>query len=131
MSFFERQEAEASERTKWLDSLVAGQEVSLAHDAEVGKVVRRTATQIIIEVRSSERRFNAKTGCQIGGASFSRYTRIVPLTDQLRAEARAKRNRHRFGSITYRSTSLTDAQIAAMLDAYDQLEASKPEGGVA
>lgn len=127
-SFWQKKERREQERQAWLDGLVPGDTVAIARYSRFGGgreffeaiVLRRTKTLIITEGRyAREERFRADSGQEQG----SRYggMELVPMTDAIRAEMRAAKNRERFAKIINRNRELDDEQIAAMLEAYDRV----------
>lgn len=118
------------ERSAWLQSLKQGDEVvtpgcgtpgRLTYQAPtIGCIDRITKTQIIVgENTFRERRYRIADGGQIGSSHHN--DKIVPATDQMKAEIIAAEKRIRFTSLPPKE--LNDAQIAAMLEAYDRVNA--------
>lgn len=85
----------------------------------IGKVVRTTKTQVIAVFTDGERRFNKKSGLEIG-----RQEGIRPVSDELLAELNEHRQRCRFLRLAENNAqALGRRQLQAMLDAYDRVQA--------
>lgn len=112
-----------AEHKEWLDSLKPGDEAAILGGGwrrryEIATVLRRTKTQIIINSSSHhEARVRADTGILIG----RRLGGIEKLTDQMREQIKAQSRRYRLAVLTEKVQSLTDAQVSAMLEAYDRV----------
>lgn len=120
---------------EWLKGLKKGDEVAtpssgsrngITYQApKVMRIDRITATQVIVgEKTRGERRYRLADGGMVGGSRFN--DKIVPVTPKLKGEVVVAENSRRFSELSPKT--LTDAQIAAMLEAYDRVNA---EGGSA
>lgn len=105
---------------QWLAQLQPGDLVITGRGEQmrVRKVERLTRTQIVLHDTAD--RYKRTTGRLLGSGPF-RY--LQKPTDQLRASIAAAQARMRFRSLVHRTDTITDAQITAMLQAYDATKA--------
>lgn len=118
------------QRDKWLASLEAGSEVAIRGlgvagswgytPPRIGCVVRTTKTQLIVAIDGQSRlmpRYRRDTGRLIGG---SWTEQLIEPTPQIREQIQHANNLYRLGRIAEDRKTLTPAQVAAMLAAYDE-----------
>lgn len=109
------------ERSAWLFSLKVGDEVAVRTGDrygarfKAGRVVRRTATQIIGD---DGNRYRADRGSRIGSGWAPR---LEPMTDEVRADILKSEERERFKSLanTFERGKLDHESVRAMLKGLD------------
>lgn len=75
----------STERQQWLEALQPGDEVVInGRPLSLAVVTRRTAKQVIVKDRNSERRFWVSTGMEVSALRHSLYafTRLEPKNDK-------------------------------------------------
>lgn len=129
-------EEERAQRAEWLAGLGEGSRVAIKGRGNVSctwtysaprvlTVVRTTKTQLIVNGSGYERRFRRDDGREVGGRDS-----IVPYTEAIAREIVEANDRSRFSHLVSKDgKDLSARHIAAMLEAYDRVQAELVQGG--
>lgn len=129
-------EEERAQRAEWLAGLGEGSQVAIKGRGIVNctwsysaprvlTVVRTTKTQLIVNGSGYERRFRRDDGREVGGRD-----RIVPYTEAIAREIVEANDRSRFSRLAAKEgKDLSARHIAAMLEAYDRVQAELAQAG--
>lgn len=128
-------EEERAQRAEWLAGLGEGSQVAIEGRGVVTNwvysapreltVVRTTKTQLIASGGGREQRFRRDDGREVGGRD-----RIVPYTEAIAREIVEANDRSRFSRLAAKEgKDLSARHIAAMLEAYDRVQAELAQAG--
>lgn len=133
MRSIEEERAQRAQRAEWLAGLGEGSRVAIENwrvgwaksAPRAAEVVRTTKTQLIVNGRGYEERFRKEDGMEVGGCD-----RIVPYTEAIAREIVEANARVRFSRLAAKEgKDLSARHIAAMLEAYDRVQAELVQGG--
>ena len=123
MNYWDQEAAKKEQRKEWLASLKEGDEVAIPDRShyrrapKIARVLKVTATQIVVKDYAIEARYNRDDGSKRGTG----WGTIMPVTDEVRAQVESAENRDWLRDITYREdkiAAIPPAVLEAMRTAY-------------